>query len=215
MKSLIGHNLVIALLAVLLLNASTTHSAQAEFVLSAVGDFEYSAGGADDSITIQVADSVPASEDFLGGWQLSLQIVADPGATGEISFTGASLPTDYLLDGVGLGPLLPTFSSTNYTDDGIFALDFDVVAGIGVPIPGTPANLMDLQFEASNDASGTFRLLALPGVNQTLYIEDLFAGTEFEFDNVTLAGGPLTLGTFTASVSAVPVIPANLWYIRK
>lgn len=172
---------------------------KADLILSSFGDIEYTAGAALAPLTFTVHDSDTSSPDGLVGWQLSLRVIADAGATGNVSFVSAAEPSDYLLSGVNLG-IDATLSSTDFTNDGILVNDLDASL-FGVLVPGAPTNLVDIALTASAGASGTFRLVAFPGATATAFAD--IALDEVEFDNVPFRGGPVTLATFSTS-AAVP-----------
>jgi hypothetical protein len=128
-----------------------------------------------------VSDSSP--NDVMSAWQVSLVIVADPGTAGTLTFqepaTGTpSPPPGYIFGADGLG-----ISATNAGAQ-LTANDFfDPAAGPGATVPGPPgANLLELTFLVSADASGLFGIYALEGIANTQWTNG--AGSDQLFNNV-------------------------------
>jgi hypothetical protein len=79
-----------------------------------------------------------------------------------------------------LPPLPPGITVVN-SGTGLTANDFD--ASLGTKVPGSPgANLLQIDFLASGNASGQFGLWAMTALDQTAWADD--AGAAHSFDNV-------------------------------
>jgi hypothetical protein len=123
------------------------------------------------------------SNDIMAAWQVNLVIAPDATAHGTLIFqdpTGptAPNPTNYIFGTQNLG------IAANNTTNQLTANDFfDLSKGSGAAVPNTPgANLLQLDFRASSNASGTFGLYALEGAGNTVWT-DASLTTQF-FTNV-------------------------------
>jgi len=146
-------------------------------------------GGGSIVASVTNSDAVPPATDNLAGWQTSLILIPDAGATGTIGFLGAALPASYLLAGINFG-LSTTISTTTTTNDSLFAFDVNFPFTGGVPVPVAPgAGLLEMEFSASGDASGSFGLFALGGLGATEWSDNAAAGPSArEFANVASTG---------------------------
>ena len=99
----------------------------------------------------------------MSGWQVTLSIAADPGTTGTLTFNSpvgptSSEPVNYVLAGINFGIL-----ATNSLSE-LLAFDVNEPFSGGIQVPTAPgANLLEIHFEASPNAQGTFGVFALPG----------------------------------------------------
>ena len=157
--------------------------------------------------TFRIAEDEPqglAEPVFL--WQLALLISPDPSATGSVLFRTASIPTDYLFGplSLGLSPQLvvPTAEIPVIADS---SADFP-----GAIVPAAGANLLDVDFEASQDASGLFNILVQPfktPFDGSGWISGSFSDQSFadltEFDQ------PLIVGTIFISSESTLASPGD------
>lgn len=139
----------------------------------------------------------PHAEDPLAGWQVTLKIVPDTGASGELTFDSATLPaSNYVLAAAvnaGLATIPPAVPDAL---DMLTAFDFTIFDGVDVPSdPG--AGLLEIQLQASPDARGTFGLFIAGGPGLTEWSDETLS--VHEFANVATSGL-----TRIASFRAVP-----------
>jgi len=159
-------------------------------------------------ITVGVVNDATPNDpaDFLTGWQLSLSVIPEPGATGTVTFASpigsiATKPLNYLLDGVNFG-----IGVTN-TGNALTAFDFKFPfnGGSGVEVTTDPgAALLELLLLASADASGLFGIYALPDLDGSEWADatpNLMQRREFA--NVLDGLGPVKIGAVLVA-TAVP-----------
>lgn len=185
----------IALLASFVLSVSPC---AASVIVNISGQSTYVPGQMSDPFTVSIIDTDLASPDALLGWQLSLQVIGGPGATGTVGFVPAQLPqNDYLLDGVNFG-LTQIPSAVQFANDSLLAFDFDSrPATSGVIVPGNSgAPVLELRLQASPDASGPFEVVAIPGAGNSEFTNPSLLPTEF--GNLPAGAGPVSFGTITA-----------------
>ncbi len=151
--------------------------------------------------------------DIMAAWQFVLAIAPETGASGTLTFQdpGAGMtfptnPTNYVFGSNGLGI---TAINTN-SGSSLSAFDFlNPSASLGVPVPGSPgANLLQMDFLASSNASGLFGIYALEGAQNTIWT-DSNANTQY-FTNVPSGAGMVEIGQVLISASAVPE-PSSFW----
>ncbi len=137
------------------------------------------------------SDNFP--NDLMSAWQISLVVVADAGATGAVTFQdpGAGTfpppPPSYVFGSDGLGIAVPTNTGTLLS-----ANDFNVGTGSSV-VPAAPgANLLQIDFLATSNASGLFGIYALEGIANTQWT-DGDANQQF-FTNVPEGTGMVRIG---------------------
>lgn len=180
--------------------------------ISLIGDtttiFAGDSAGLQIGIVSDDAQSPPSEN--LTGWQLSLEVRPDDGATGAVTFGAPSLPpTNYILDSLNFG-----LSSFGKSSTSLFVFDFNSPFSGGVKVPTLPgAALLDLTFVASADAFGSFGVFALGGVGVSEWADN---GTAPVLNRKTGATAPIQPREFsnlkgvidarlgTAVVSAVP-----------
>ena len=161
-------------------------------------DVDWSPGGQASSHYVLAIENVTKTTDKLGGWQLSLQAVPAPGATGTLQFASLAKPSNYVLGDAATGITFPFFSPPSGTTGVVFD---DVFPAVTVAEVGQ--NLLELEI-VSNNAQGRFDILMLPGEVGSCWIsEDVQIR---EFYGAPLAGPPVPIGSIT--VSSVPE-PAN------
>jgi len=143
-------------------------------------------GPASGPISVEIFNSQIDSE-LLGGWMLTLAI-QPVSATGTLQFDSRSLPTtDYVMEGNSTG-LMGTI-----TDSSIFAFAGVPNSPFGVAVPASGKYLLDITFKSPDNASGTFALVAVPGLFVTQWSNDV--GDDVDFTNIPFgATDPVVLG---------------------
>jgi len=97
------------------------------------------------------------------GWQVTLVIIPGGGATGSVAFNSPATgtppdPVNYIFQATTSFGI----SATNTTSQ-LLVFDLEFPAGAGVPVPLFPGvNLVEMDFSATIDATGTFGIYALP-----------------------------------------------------
>jgi PEP-CTERM motif len=125
-----------------------------------------------------VSDNPP--NDVMAAWNVQLAIVPDVGATGTLTFQDPATGTppvspNYVFGGNGLGMAVTNGGSTLSAND-----FFDPTIGLGVPVPGAPgANLLQMDFLASSNASGLFGIYAVEGAASTQWTDSNLNGQFF------------------------------------
>jgi len=174
------------------------------------------AGGGVNIVNTTSSDS-PA--DFLTSWQVRLIVKPDIGfSTGSLRFASANQPgTNYLLD-----PLSATLGVTTIPgplplpSEVLLVIDSELVFPLtGVQVPdGVGANLLDLSFFASGNASGAFGIFLDQSFPNSVWtdqgnptINRIFANTPDTLDDT----GQLTLARIgTVEVIAAPFTPGGI-----
>ncbi len=149
-----------------------------------------------------VSDNPP--NDIMAAWNFELTISPESGATGMLTFhdptgTSAPNPTNYVFGSNGLGiALYPTNTSTVLGADDFF----NPSVGMEAIVPGSPgANLLQMDFLASSNASGLFGVYAVEGAATTQWSDPNF-NTQF-FTNVPDGTGLVRIGDVLVQ-NAVP-----------
>ena len=151
-----------------------------------------SAGATSGPMLIDVVSNAPG-QDALTAWNFQLQILPDSGASGTLTFQDPATgtppnPPDYLLGANGLG-ISSTNSGTILSANDFFVSD----TAAGATVPGAPgANLLQVDFLASADASGLFGIYAQEGSALTQWT-DANSTTQF-FANVPNGTGVVRIG---------------------
>jgi hypothetical protein len=134
---------------------------------------------------------------LMAGWQLDLLIVPIGPATGSLTFAtpagnpfSAPNPPNYIFGNDNLG-----IEGTN-TGSNLTANDFYGDLG-GVLVPTTGANLLQVSFSATSDASGLYGIYALEGPANTNW-SDADGNTLF-FQNVPNGDGMVEIGEVEVS----------------
>jgi hypothetical protein len=149
---------------------------------------------------------VSDNNDVMQGWQFSLRIVPDGGATGTLTFnnppTGpAPNPPNYVFDSHGVG-----ITSTNSGNQLDLANDNNdiLLNPLGTTLPTSQLfNLLEVDFLASATASGLFGVYAIPGAFTTVWTDGAF--TSQDFSNVPQGGGDVRIGEVNATaITSVP-----------
>jgi hypothetical protein len=112
---------------------------------------------------------------------------------------------NYIFAAVAHGPFFvdtsPPMSDLYFSDSYTGAYPMGV-GGVNVP-GGAGYNLADITFTASVDASGTFNIVALPGLGNSEWTDSSFpTQMEQEYANVNPMTGPVVIGQ--VQVAAVP-----------
>jgi hypothetical protein len=147
--------------------------------------------------------------DIMAAWQFTLTIVPIGGATGTLTFQDP---------GPANGTTLYPSNPSNYVFSnsyGIFATnsgsqlsanDFDV--NLGTVVPASGANLLQMDFLASSNASGSFGIYAVEGITNTLWT-DSNANTQY-YSNVPDGTGTVLIGQVNVTTAVVPEPPLGL-----
>jgi PEP-CTERM motif len=147
-----------------------------------------SSGTTSGPMLVDVVSDNPG-QDIMAAWAFELAIVPAAGASGTLTFhdpatMSPSNPPNYIFGGNGLGIMATNNGST------LSANDFFVGTGTGSVVPGTAgANLLQIDFLASSDATGLFGIYALEGVALTQWT-DGNANTQM-FTNVPNVSGAM------------------------
>ena len=203
MKKLISRFAVLALL---------TGSAQADVVLSASNPpgtpLTMSPGSTSGTMLVSVVSDNPPN-DVMAAWNFQLAIIPDSGASGTLMFQDPSsgtppIPPNYLFGSNGLGIAVANGGSTLSAND-----FFDPSVGSGVPVPASPgANLLQMDFLASSNASGLFGIFALEGAANTLW-NDSNLNTQL-FTNVPDGTGMVQIGEVLISQAQSVPEPSSI-----
>jgi hypothetical protein len=151
-----------------------------------------SAGTTSAPMLVSVVSDNPPS-DVMSAWNFLLKILPDAGATGTLTFQDPATgtppnPPNYIFGGNGLGIAATNGGSQLSVND-----FFDPGIGPGAIVPGSPgANLLQMDFLASSNASGLFGIYALEGLALTQWT-DSNATTQF-FTNVPDGTGMVRVG---------------------
>ena len=151
-----------------------------------------SAGTTSGPMLVDVVSDNPPN-DIMAAWNFKLEIIPDSGASGTLTFqdpaTGTPpIPPNYVFGSNGIGIATTNGGSTLSAND-----FFNPSVGIGVPVPGSPgANLLQMDFLASSNASGLFGVYAFEGAASTQW-SDSNLTTQF-FTNVPDGTGLVRIG---------------------
>ena len=143
-----------------------------------------------------------ALKDVMSAWNVQLQIVADAGTGGTLTFqtpaTGTPTPpANYIFGSNGLG-ISATNSGSQLTANDFF----DPGVGPGVAVPTAPgANLLQMTYHSSANASGLFGIYAVEGAANTQW-SDATPATQF-FRNVPNGTAKIRIGEVLV-IQAVP-----------
>jgi len=138
-----------------------------------------------------VSDNPP--NDIMAAWNFQLEIIPDSGTSGTLTFqdpaTGTPpIPPNYVFGSNGIGIAATNGGSTLSAND-----FFDPNVGSGVSVPGSPgANLLQMDFLASLNASGLFGVYAVEGAATTQW-SDSNLTTQY-FTNVPDGTGLVRIG---------------------
>jgi hypothetical protein len=161
-----------------------------------------SAGTTSGSMLVTVtSDNYP--NDIMAAWQFQLEILPISGATGTLTFqdpaTGTPAnPPNYIFTNSFLGGISATNSGTTLS-----ANDFD--ANLGTTVPATGANLLQMDFLASSDASGLFGIYAMEGSANTEWTDSNF-NTQY-FSNVPDGTGMVLIGEVDVTGGTPQAVP--------
>ena len=133
-----------------------------------------------------------APNDVMSGWNITLAIIPDAGASGTLAFKDPSTgaypnPGNYIFGGDGIGIAGVNSGST------LSASDFFIGIGPGAVVSGTPgSNLLQMDFQASSNASGLFGIFALDGAALTEWTDG--GGNAQLFTDVPDGSGMVRIG---------------------
>lgn len=113
------------------------------------------------SVRLNLKNDEPAPVSLMV-WFISLQVVADPTATGSLQFASVSQPSDYFLDGATPFGAQLVIGGPPPTTHASFS-DAALLTQFGVEAAGNATvRLFDLNLSASPDAFGKFRIILFP-----------------------------------------------------
>jgi|SRR5579862_1727227 len=181
-------------------------SARADIILSTSNPpgtpLAMTAGTTSGPMLVSVASDNPPN-DVMAAWTIKLEIIANGGATGALTFqdpvTGTSAnPANYVFAGNGLGIAATNGGSTLTAND-----FFDPGAGSGASVPGTPGlNLLRMDFLASSNATGLFGIYAVEGTANTQWTDSNFT-THF-YSNVPDGTSTVRIGDVLVNAGVGP-----------
>jgi hypothetical protein len=144
-----------------------TGSSRADLVLSTSNPLgtplTMSAGTTSAPMLVNVVSNNPP-DDVMAAWSFQLEIIPESGATGTLTFQDPATgtppnPTNYVFGSNGLGIAVSNSGSELNAND-----FFNPSVGAGASVPGSPgANLLQMDFLASSNASGVFGIFAVEG----------------------------------------------------
>jgi PEP-CTERM motif len=161
-----------------------------------------SAGTVSGPMLMNVVSNNPPN-DILAAWSITLAILPQGGASGTLTFQDPATgmppnPPNYIFGANGLGIAATNAGSMLSAND-----FFDPSVGPGVAVPGTPgANVLQMDFLVSSNASGLFGVYAREGAAATQWTDSNF-NTQF-FTNVPDGTGMVLIGDVLILASAVP-----------
>jgi hypothetical protein len=149
------------------------------------------AGSVSGTMSLSVVSNNPA-QDVMAAWNVHLEVIADAGATGTLTFQDPATgtppnPPSYVFGANGLGIAATNSGSQLSAND-----FFDPGVGPGATVPAPGANLLLMDFLASAGASGLFGVYALQGAALTQWT-DGGQTTQF-FTNVPDGTGAVRIG---------------------
>lgn len=170
----------------------------------------FSAGSTSTTLQVATVNQNPAGDgpfDSLSAWQTTLLVAPTVGTSGTVKFNSASAASTNYVFGVPQLFFDATISTTSTTDDTLVGFDTQLVVGVAIPAAGV--NLLDVDFSASPDASGTFQILALDAASQTEWIDaNLFFPGFHTFSNVPPGtGAGVVIGELFVPPVAALVVP--------
>ena len=156
------------------LHGLLTRSSRADLVLSTSNSpgtpLTMSAGTTSAPMLVNIVSNNPPN-DVMAAWSFQLEISPDSGATGTLMFQDPATgmppnPTNDVFGSNGLG------ISVINTGSALIASDFfNPSVGLGAPVPGSPgANLLQMDFLASSNASGVFGIVLMGVRGQSSFI---------------------------------------------
>jgi hypothetical protein len=169
-----------------------------------------SAGTTSGPMVVTVVSDNPPN-DVMAAWQFQLEIVPEAGATGTLTFqdpaTGpAANPSNYIFGSNGFG-ISVTNSGSELSANDFF---FNPTVGTGAAVPGSPgANLLQMDFLASSNASGLFGVSAVEGSLNTVWADS--GGNSQFFTNVPNGTDLVEIGEVLVT-TAVPE-PSSFWIV--
>jgi hypothetical protein len=209
-------SLQVILAAAALVVAGLTNRASADLVtVGQLGTINMTAGSQSGYINVPVFDAGGPSV-LLAAWQLAIRIVPIAGATGTVTIDQASLayPSNYIFPSGDRFPAGAPYTVPNTPTAGDLAIGGNANSFNGYTVTGSGQGLLDLKFNASAGATGSFDI-RLVEVNQNSYWTEhrptaVFPAPNYVDQPFRVNGTPLTLQTpgslslGTISVAAVP-----------
>jgi hypothetical protein len=158
-----------------------------------------SAGTISGPMLVNISSGTPA-QDIMAAWNFDLVIIPENGASGTLTFdspaTGTpSNPPSYIFGSNGLG------ISVINTGSQLSANDF-FNPSFGLGASASAANLLQMDFQATQNASGLFGIYAMEGAALTQWTDSSF-NTQF-FANVPAGTGVVQIGEVLVGSSSVP-----------
>jgi hypothetical protein len=145
-------------------------------------------------------------QDVMAAWNFQIEIAPEAGAAGTLTFQDPATgtppnPPNYVFGSNGLGIVATNSGKVLSAND-----FFDPSVGPGVPVPGAPgANLLQMDFSASSNASGLFGIYADEGVATTQWTDSSF--TTQLFANVPDGTGTVLIGEVMVSPAGFQPVP--------
>ena len=185
-------------------------SVQAGLVsINSIGAINMTANTQSSPVTLGLLDLTPGSPVTMLGWSLGLRVVPLGGATGTVTLDEPSFVNalNNIFQG-GIHSPGPLGVGDNSPASGDFTVSNSDNAFTGVVVPGTTRNLVDLKFNASNNAGGNFALQLVDlddssaaNLVNSYWFDDTFTQHYLAVDGAAFTSG-IQLGTI--SVTAVP-----------
>jgi hypothetical protein len=160
-----------------------------------VHDIQWNPASSSPVMVFGIENATSPPIDRLYGWQLGLEIVPGPGATGTLRFKTATVPDSYVLAGLTGGPTPLSAPAATIPVIG----DADLVQFTGALVASSGKNFLKVDFDVLPGTSGLFFIRAVPDlINGSNWYSGDFTARDFE--NVPFGGGAVSLG----SVNIVP-----------
>jgi hypothetical protein len=165
-----------------------------------------SAGTISGPMLLNVASS-DFPNDVMSAWNVQLEIIPIA-ATGTLTFQDPATalppsppsphPADYIFGGDGLGIAVTNLGTVLSAND-----FYDPSFGSGINVPTSGANLLQMTFLASLDASGLFGIYADRGLAATIWTDASSNPPQF-FTNVPDGSGTVLIGEVQISAPPEP-----------
>jgi len=158
-----------------------------------------SAGTTSGPMLVNISSNNP-SQDIMAAWNILLMITPESGATGTLTFASPATgtppnPPNYIFGTNGLGIAVTNTGAQLSAND-----FFDPSNGPGAS--AALANLLQMEFQATPNASGLFGVYAVEGVASTQWTDSNF-NTQL-FSNVPDGSGLVQIGEVIIAPSSVP-----------
>ncbi len=194
--------------------------------LTVVGDMDVTwNGGPSPTVTLGLKNDT-ALDDWVMTFQLELQIVAGPSATGQLLFDSAWTPsTGYLFGGGGLQPNPAYNGPPTSIIENFFDIDFNFGTLLAA---GDSANLIQFDFDDSLSPQGEFFITLGPfnGDFASYYSSVTSGGDATSFANVGTSNGHIIVANVILGAQQAQPVPephaalaaiigAALYWIRR